>query len=146
MAVVVWSVSAAHPSNCTRLWCSKYPHSTRRIFLGKLRCVAQAHTTRRLTRSKAFARTKAQGQGSLLFFLCFAIESFHLQENFPHCLLGSSISPVSSVPINPIPLLPLRHLNCSQGFSPTNQAGISAVGLSLVKFFGRTSLLRPFST
>ena len=45
MAVMVRSGSATHPSNCTRLWCSKYPQSTRKIFLGKLKCVAQAHTT-----------------------------------------------------------------------------------------------------
>ena len=87
-----------------------------------------------------------QGQGSFLFFLCFAIESFHLQENFPHCLLGSSISPVSSVPINPIPLLPLRHLKCSRASHHRIKIGTSAIGLSLVTFFGRTSLLQPFSS
>ena len=54
-----------------------------------------------------------QGQGSLIFFLCFAIKSFHLQQNFPHCLLGSSISTVSGVPIHAILLLPLRSLRCS---------------------------------
>ena len=42
MAVMVLSDSATHPSNCARLWCSKYPQSTRKIFLGKLKCVAEA--------------------------------------------------------------------------------------------------------
>ena len=61
IAVMVVSGSAAHPANCTRLWCSKWPHSTLKIFLGKLKCVAQAQTTGKLTRPKAFAesRTKA---------------------------------------------------------------------------------------
>ena len=109
---MVVSGSAAHPSNCTRLWCSKYPHSTRRIFLGKLKCVAQAQTTGRLTRSNAFARSRitAQalcfaiepfhiGHGSLFFF-CFSIQSFHFHQYFPHCTLSSSISPVGRVPIH----------------------------------------------
>ena len=33
MAVMAWSSSATHPSNCTRLWCSKYPQSTHKICL-----------------------------------------------------------------------------------------------------------------
>ena len=37
MAVMVRSGSDARLSNCTRLWCSKYPHSTRKIFLEKLK-------------------------------------------------------------------------------------------------------------
>ena len=57
---MVRSGSAAHLSNYTRLWCSKYPQSTRKIFLGKLTCVAQAHTTGRLTRSNAFARSRTR--------------------------------------------------------------------------------------
>ena len=40
IAVMLVSGSAAHPSNCTRLWCSKHPQSTRKIFRGKLECVA----------------------------------------------------------------------------------------------------------
>ena len=28
--VIVWSGSTTHPSNCTRLWFSKYPHGTRK--------------------------------------------------------------------------------------------------------------------
>ena len=52
---MVRSGSATHPSNCTRLWCSKYPQSTRKIFLGKLKCVAQAHT-----RWQAFARSSTR--------------------------------------------------------------------------------------
>ena len=62
IAVMVVSGTAAHPSNCTLLWCSKYPHSTRKIFLGKLKCVAQAQTTRKLTRSNAFAKSRTEAQ------------------------------------------------------------------------------------
>ena len=58
MAVMVRSGSVAHPSYCTLLWCSKQPQSTRKIFLGKLKCVAQAQTTGRLTRSKTFAKSR----------------------------------------------------------------------------------------
>ena len=42
---MVLSGSATHSSNCTRLGCSKYPQSTRKIFLGKMKCVAQTQTT-----------------------------------------------------------------------------------------------------
>ena len=48
-----------------------------------------------------------QGQSPLIFFLCFAIQSFH--PNFPHRLLGSSVSAIC------------RILWCSHGFPPTNQ-------------------------
>ena len=53
------------------LWCSKQPHNTRNIFLGKLKCVAQAQTTRKLARSNAFARssTKATAPRSSAFTL-----------------------------------------------------------------------------
>ena len=121
MAVMVRSGSAAHPSNCTRLWCSKYPQSTRNIFLGKLKCVAQAHTTGRLTRSNAFCQVQHQCHCSQFFFPCSVFEPLHLQQNFPDCLLSSSISAISSVPINAVLLLPLRHLRCSQSFPPTYQ-------------------------
>ena len=60
MAVMVRSGSAAHPSNCIRLLCSQYPRGTRNIFLEKLKCVAQAYTTGRLTRSNAFARSSTK--------------------------------------------------------------------------------------
>ena len=58
LEVMVWSGSATHPSNCPLRCCSNYPHYKRKIFLGKWECVAQAHTTGRQTRSKAFAESR----------------------------------------------------------------------------------------
>ena len=57
IAVMVWSGSATPPPNCTRLWCSKYQQSTRKIFQEKLKCVTQAHTTGKLTRSSALIKS-----------------------------------------------------------------------------------------
>ena len=111
IAVMVASGSAAHPSNCTRLWCSKYPR--------KLKCVAQAQTTRRLARSNAFARDQSHSSSILCF--CSSIKSLHFHQYFPHGLLGSFIRAVRGVPIHAILLPSLRHFWCSQGFPPTNQ-------------------------
>ena len=57
----------------------------------------------------------------LLHFLAQKVHRFHLQQNCPHRLLGSSISAVCSVLIHTVLLLPLGHFRCSQGFPPTNQ-------------------------
>ena len=48
-------------------------------------------------------------------------EPLHLQQNFPDWLLSSSTSAISSVPINAVLFLPLRHLRYSQSFPPTYQ-------------------------
>ena len=81
---------------------------------------------------------QAQGQsrGSLLFCFCLPIKSFHFHKNFPHCALISSVTTIRDVPIHAILLLPLCHFWRSQGFPPTSNVGISAIGLSLVTFFG----------
>ena len=109
---------ATHPSNCTRLWCSKYPQSTSKIFLGKLKCVAQTHTTERLTRSNAFAGSSTKATAPKT---SSPARYVNLHQNFPDCLLSSSISAISGVLIHTIHLLPFRHFWCSQGFPPTNQ-------------------------
>ena len=49
---------------------------------GKPKCVAQAHTTRRLTLSKAFATSRTKAKAPLIFFLCIPIKSFHLHQIF----------------------------------------------------------------
>ena len=107
MAVMVWSGSATHRSNCTRLRCSKYPHSTRKISLGKLKCIAQSHTTGRLTRSNAFARSNTNETA--------------LNSSSPARYLKLSISNKISqtVCFNAVLLVPLRHLRCSQSFPPS---------------------------
>ena len=76
MAEMVRNDSATHPSNCTLLWCSKQPQSTR--ILGKLKCFAQAQTTGRLTRSKAFARSSTNATAashSTRYFCCHFVTS-----------------------------------------------------------------------
>ena len=62
---MVWSGSATTPSNCTLRWSSKELHTTRCIFLEKLKCVTHAHTTGRLTCPKAFCHIKYQRDPSL---------------------------------------------------------------------------------
>ena len=52
-----WNSTATHPSNGTRLWYWKYPHSTRIIFMENLKCVAQAHITGKLACPKASAKS-----------------------------------------------------------------------------------------
>ena len=55
------------PSNCTRLWCSNYPQCTRKIFPEKEKCVAQADTIGRLTRSSASAKSSTSVLASWSF-------------------------------------------------------------------------------
>ena len=151
MAMMVRSGSATHPSNCTRLFCSKYPHSTRNIFLEKLKCVAQAqaHTTGILTCSNA----QNQGCCSLILFSRLVFEPLHSNRisNTVRCAPPFRPS-VSSVPIHATFLLLLRHLRCSQGFPPTNQRrhqrnrSLTRDILRYQEEHRRASLLRPFST
>ena len=62
MAWMVWSSCATHPSNCTRLWLSKHPQSTRKIYLVKLKChfatsrALKAHPELPKKRKTAFRR------------------------------------------------------------------------------------------
>ena len=152
IAVMVVSGSAAHPSNCTGLRCSK-PQSTRKIFLAKLKYVAQAQTTGRLTRSEAFARsrTKATAPGSSASALPLNL-SISINTSRTVYAELSSISPVGGVPLDAILLLPVRHFQCSQGFPPTNQRwhernrSLTRDSLKHQEEHRRASLLRPFAT
>ena len=131
MAVIVLSGPATRPSNCTRLWCSKKPHNTRNIFLGKLKCVALAQSTGRLALPKSLPQVQKQSNCSLLTFLRLPIKSFHFHQYFPSRLLGSSISTIRGVPLKWILLLPLHPFWCSQGFPPTYQRWHEAQSVSL---------------
>ena len=86
MAVMVWSGSATHLSNCTLLWCPKYTYITRNIFVEKLKCVAQDHTTRRLTRSKAYAKSRTCRQIHLTSHFSHAVCRFNYMHVMMHGL------------------------------------------------------------
>ena len=107
---MIWSGSATHLSNCTRLSFSKYPRSTRKIFLGQLDSVGQAHTTGRPSPDRC-----------QIFFSRSVFEPLHLHQYFsPNWPLSSSISPISNVPLNTILVLPFRHFLCPQRLPPSN--------------------------
>ena len=116
-------------------------------FLGKLKCVAQAQTTRRLTRSNAVVKSS-----SLIFCFCLPVRSFHFHRYFPHCALSSSVTTIRGVPLHAILLLPLCHFWRSQSFPPTNQRwhernrSLTCNILRYQEKHGRTRLLRPFHT
>ena len=137
VAVVVWSGSATHPSNCTRLWCSKQPRSTRNIFLGELRCVAQAHTTGRVTRSKAFARSNTKATAP--------------KSSFPARYLNLSISTGIPKTVRGAPPF-LPSVASPHSFPPPYQRrhersrSLTCNILRAQEKHRRTSLLRPFST
>ena len=126
MAVMVRSGSATHPSNCTLLWCPKYPHSTRKISLGKLKCVAQAHTTGRLSRPNTFAksstRATAPKSSSPARYLNLSI-SIRISQTV-RC--AASISAISGFPVHTILLLPFRHCRCPHSFPPASAQAQSA--------------------
>ena len=86
----------------------------------EVRCPGPNH--READPLEGLRQVEDQGCGSLVFCSRFIFEPLHFHQNFPHCSLSSSISAISSVPINVIPLLPHRHLRCSQGFSPSYQS------------------------
>ena len=129
MAMMVRTGSTTHSSNCTRLWCSKKPHSTRNVLLGKLTCVAQT----------------PQGD-------CGGAEPKQL----PLDLLPSLSQQNLSISVNVSravcwapPFLPsvasqsTRYFSCHFATSGAFKAshhriifGMSAIGLSLVIFFG----------
>ena len=117
-----------------------------------MKCVAQAHTTRRLTRSNAFATSSTRATAPKYSSPAPVFEPLHLHQHFPNCLLSSSISAVNSVSINTILLLPLRHFWCPQGFPPAYQRGhqrnrpLTCNVLLHQEEHRRASLLRPFFT
>ena len=126
-AVMVVSGSATHPSNCTRPWCSKKPHKTR---------IAHAQTTGRLTLSKAFAGSRTKATAPMLSFLRLPIKSFYFHQYFPHRLLGPPFLP--SVASHST-----WYFNCHfatfsalKAYHQRINVGTSAIGLSLVTFFG----------
>ena len=124
-----------HPSNCTRLWCSKYPQSTRKIFLGKLKVRRPGPHHGETDPLECLRQAQDQGHCSHIFLSRAIFEPLHFRQNSPNCRLSSSISAISRVPINPILLMPLRHFWCPQSTDVSN-VGINAIGLSLVTFFG----------
>ena len=126
---MVRSGSAAHPSNCTLLWCSKQPHSTRKIFLGKLKCVAQARPLGGgLARKPWPGPTPGPRLLDLLFLLCIFCTTpspARPPTLFSELLHGTSAA--TSPPQRPkIKIASHQRIN----------VGISAIGLSLVTFFG----------
>ena len=93
-----------------------------------------------------------QGNCSQIFFSCSVFEPLRLHQNFPDCLLSSSISAISSVSINTILPLSFHHFWCSQSFPPAYQRRhqrnrpLTRDILRYQEEHRRTSLLRPFST
>ena len=115
-AVMVRSGSAAHPSNCTLLWCSAQ-HSPDLSWEAEVRRPSPDHW--QADTLEGICLVQNQRHRSLIFFLCCSIKSFHFHQDFPDCSLSSSISAIGSVLLNPIPLLPLRQLRSPQHFPPT---------------------------
>ena len=78
---------------------SDQPHSTRKIFMVKIKSVTQAHATRRLTRSKAFASQEPDLSLLDLFLL-------HSNLTSP----SPAMTPIRGIPLCTIFLLPCRNL------------------------------------
>ena len=97
-------------------------------------------------------KVQHQGHSPSILCCCSSIKSLHFHQYFPHCTLSSSSSPVDSVPINAMLLLPLRHFWCSQGFPHTNQRRrersrpLTRNVLKNQEEHRRARLLRPFTT
>ena len=72
---MVVSGAAAHPSNWTRLRCSKCPHSTRKIFLGKLSCPSPDH--KKTDPLKCLRQIQNQGHRSLICAGCLVVITDH---------------------------------------------------------------------
>ena len=90
MTVMVWSDSTTRPSNCTRRWCSKYPHSTRTKEIEMRRPSAYHLETDSL---ESLHQVQDQSYRSLPSFSCMVIESFHIQQGLPHSAFSSSTKP-----------------------------------------------------
>ena len=86
---------------------------------------------------------------SPIFFRCPIFK--HLHQDFPDCLPSSSITAISSVPINTVLQQPLRRLRCSQNFLPTYQGWqkrnrpLAPNILRNEEKYRRAGLLRPLS-
>ena len=80
MAVMVVSGSAAHPSNCTRLCCSKIPtkHPQDLSWEAELRRPSPDH--KEADSLKGLHQVQDQGHSSLFFCLCSSIKSFHFHQ------------------------------------------------------------------
>ena len=152
MAVLVRSGSAAQPSNCTRPLVLKIPAQVSQDlpWEAEVRCPGPHH--RKTDPLEGLRQSQDQGQGSLIVVPCYTTKSFHLQLNFTHCLLGSSISPTSSVPIHTILMLSLRHFRSTHSFPPTNQCRHErdrSLTRNILRYQEQhrcASLLRPLST
>ena len=64
---------------------------------------------------------QGQGHRSPIFFSRSVFELPHFHPHFPYCTLSYPIASIKSIPINPTPLLPLRHLKSPHSFPPKDQ-------------------------
>ena len=137
IAVKVVSACAAHPSNCTRLWCSKYPHSTSNVSWAffKMRCPRPHHW--KTDPLESFRQNQDQCCRSLTFCLLPVIQTTPGPSRFPHTVR-------SAPPLRPS--VAPHSIRCVYGHGATSGTprashhriivGISAFGRPLVTFFG----------
>ena len=93
MAVMVWSGSATHPSNCTRSWCSKQLQNTCTIFGRELEVRRPRPRNWETDTFKRLGQIKHQDDHSFVHFTGPVIKPFHLEQRFPNCTLCTSIAP-----------------------------------------------------
>ena len=136
IAVMVRGGSTTHPSNCTRLWCSKYPQST------EVRRPGPDH--RQADALECLRQVQHQGHRSQVSFPRSIFEPLHLQQNFPDSLLTSSVSAINSVPINTVLQVPFRQLRRSQSFPPTYHRRHPAATFRSAPLSPTTSTTFPF--
>ena len=123
----------------------KVPQSTRRIFLRGLTCVAQAHTTVRLTRSKTAAEHELDRH--LVYFTCFVIK-YAISISVSRAVRSSHPLPIYSIPLDTISFLSCRYLKRGQTLQRTKQGGQKRTcGFPSKRFSesGRTSSCRFFA-
>ena len=133
---MVWSGSAAHPSNCTRLWCSKYPRNTRKIFVGKLKCVSPGPYHGETDSLESFRQVQNKSNCPLHSFLRLPSNP-SISINISHIVCWASPFRPSVAPQS------TRYFWCHFATSGGSRAshqrinvGMNAIGLSLVTFFG----------
>ena len=100
-----------------------------------MRCAGPHH--RKTDPLECLCQVQDRGQGSLIFFLCFAIKSFHLPAEFPTLFAGFLHFALS------VASQSTRYFCCHFATSGALRAShqrvnvsISAIGLSLVTIFG----------
>ena len=123
MAVMVWSGSATHPSN----WNAPLELEISLIAPAKSswkkhkNASPQTQTTGRLTRSKAFARSKTKRLSLLDLFSCLVFQSFNFQQDSPHRSFSSFTASINGTPFDTNWAFPCCHLRRPQNFPPTNR-------------------------